>query len=394
MRLLIKDAVTQDTIVELDGILTAHSRPVAEVKERIAAEDDGFFNLQRALGHGHSRQWWLWFRGAHLDDRRLLSDYGVQFMDVLYVSLDQSNDDMTLVIQDAVTRETITELYGITATDTVESIKARVQADIVTGSVDSSRIARSGWLSWHLQGLTRTSSSPLDERHELGYYDVRDRDVLLVVDRDIHCCHRGHLLTSFLFAGESADWTCVGCGRVPRGERGKEVRSHSIRITCQLPSLARNCRGGDGRRCACVRSQEPLVECHTCNTRTTYQPPSDVFRLCEPCYRAKERGLDIAVVQPDADAGAGAASGGGLRPTLVNDEGAAISRGLDRACEHLFYCGRSLPPYKIDHSLTDGRCGPSNGVQCVSCQRFQGSRPALPSTPDFCHYHGTQAGST
>merc|ERR1719491_2491933 len=63
-----------------------------------------------------------------------------------------------------------------------------------------------------------------------------------------------------------------------------------------------------------------------------------------------------------------------------NDEGADVCRGLDEKCNHLFYCSRYLGKTAIPES--DGRCGPSNGPQCSSCQRFQaskgGAKPKIP----------------
>ena len=52
-----------------------------------------------------------------------------------------------------------------------------------------------------------------------------------------------------------------------------------------------------------------------------------------------------------------------------NDENAAVGRGTDYNCLHLFYCGRRLGRKAIPGS--DGKCGPNNGPQCDSCKRFQ-----------------------
>jgi len=56
------------------------------------------------------------------------------------------------------------------------------------------------------------------------------------------------------------------------------------------------------------------------------------------------------------------------QPTLTNDEGAALVRGILRR----YYCGRNLGRHAIPGS--DGRCGPNNGPQCESCQRFQAAQ--------------------
>lgn len=52
-----------------------------------------------------------------------------------------------------------------------------------------------------------------------------------------------------------------------------------------------------------------------------------------------------------------------------NDEKAVVRYGTDRQCRHRFYCGRFLGAHRIPGS--DGRCGPRNGPQCPSCQKFQ-----------------------
>ena len=52
-----------------------------------------------------------------------------------------------------------------------------------------------------------------------------------------------------------------------------------------------------------------------------------------------------------------------------NDEGAKLARGTDEGWTDKFYCGRYLGVDKIPDS--DGNCGPGNGPQCESCQRYQ-----------------------
>lgn len=59
-------------------------------------------------------------------------------------------------------------------------------------------------------------------------------------------------------------------------------------------------------------------------------------------------------------------------PTIRNDEMAAVAfgrNGYRNGCANLFYCGRRLGGEAIPDS--DGRCGPTNGPQCKSCQRLQ-----------------------
>jgi len=52
----------------------------------------------------------------------------------------------------------------------------------------------------------------------------------------------------------------------------------------------------------------------------------------------------------------------------VNDDGARVELGNGEG-SNKFYCGRDLGTEAIPGS--DGRCGPNNGPQCASCQRFQ-----------------------
>ena len=67
-----------------------------------------------------------------------------------------------------------------------------------------------------------------------------------------------------------------------------------------------------------------------------------------------------------------------MPPAMVNDEGAPVALGRDQGSRHLYYCGRNLGPDKIDHVLTNGGCGPSNGAQCISCQRYQAQGGVMP----------------
>lgn len=53
---------------------------------------------------------------------------------------------------------------------------------------------------------------------------------------------------------------------------------------------------------------------------------------------------------------------------LVNDEDAPLSMGSGN-CSHKYYCGRFFGQRQLPNS--NGYCGPSNGPQCQSCQRFQ-----------------------
>jgi len=60
-----------------------------------------------------------------------------------------------------------------------------------------------------------------------------------------------------------------------------------------------------------------------------------------------------------------------------NDEGAQVSLGTSNRQASLdgtrtYYCGRRLrAPLLLAFPETDGRCGPNNGSQCASCQRYQ-----------------------
>ncbi|KAL3936640.1 MAG: hypothetical protein SGBAC_008085 [Bacillariaceae sp.] len=54
-------------------------------------------------------------------------------------------------------------------------------------------------------------------------------------------------------------------------------------------------------------------------------------------------------------------------PFLRNDESAIVAVGSE--WDSFLYCGRRLGRTAIPQS--DGRCGPSNGPQCASCQRLQ-----------------------
>ena len=58
----------------------------------------------------------------------------------------------------------------------------------------------------------------------------------------------------------------------------------------------------------------------------------------------------------------------------TNDERAGVGPGRDSGYSHLWYCGRRLSPDKFDQSLTEGVCGPANGPQCKSCQRYQAAQ--------------------
>jgi len=53
----------------------------------------------------------------------------------------------------------------------------------------------------------------------------------------------------------------------------------------------------------------------------------------------------------------------------VNDEGCTVLRGSGEGYRGQYYCGRVLGIKAIPGS--DGRCGPVDGPQCLSCQRFQ-----------------------
>jgi len=50
-----------------------------------------------------------------------------------------------------------------------------------------------------------------------------------------------------------------------------------------------------------------------------------------------------------------------------NDDGAPVAFGTEET--HRIYCGRNLGREAIPRS--DGRCGPKNGPQCASCQRYE-----------------------
>lgn len=50
-------------------------------------------------------------------------------------------------------------------------------------------------------------------------------------------------------------------------------------------------------------------------------------------------------------------------PSDMNDEGVKVARGTRGKATKRFYCGRQLPD-------TEGRCGPDNGLNCPSCQRY------------------------
>ena len=53
---------------------------------------------------------------------------------------------------------------------------------------------------------------------------------------------------------------------------------------------------------------------------------------------------------------------------LVNDEDAPLRMGSGD-CSHKYYCGRFFGTRQLPNS--NGYCGPNNGPQCQSCQRFQ-----------------------
>lgn len=57
----------------------------------------------------------------------------------------------------------------------------------------------------------------------------------------------------------------------------------------------------------------------------------------------------------------------GVPTGLVNDEGAAVSLGTE--CYDTYYCNRLMGLAAMPGS--DGRCGPQNGPQCLSCGRLQ-----------------------
>ena len=73
---------------------------------------------------------------------------------------------------------------------------------------------------------------------------------------------------------------------------------------------------------------------------------------------------------PPAPSAPSAPSAPPLAPTgLANEEGAPVAPGRRSECRHLLYCGRNLGTAAIPGS--DGRCGPGNGPQCQSCASFQ-----------------------
>mmetsp|Transcript_41807 Transcript_41807/g.75910 ORF Transcript_41807/g.75910 Transcript_41807/m.75910 type:complete len:458 (-) Transcript_41807:404-1777(-) len=104
-------------------------------------------------------------------------------------------------------------------------------------------------------------------------------------------------------------------------------------------------------------------------------------------------GYPAGVVQGHVVSGSGGYPGGTHQQAaavpLTNDEGAAVSVAPNG---HTFYCGRHLGRHAIPGS--DGRCGPTNGPQCASCQRLQhgtGMTHAQPApTPTFGHVPGAQ----
>lgn len=59
--------------------------------------------------------------------------------------------------------------------------------------------------------------------------------------------------------------------------------------------------------------------------------------------------------------------------TEINDEGCALTFGTEEGFRERYYCGRKLGMAAIPDS-SDGRCGPTMGPQCGSCQRFQRSK--------------------
>ena len=74
----------------------------------------------------------------------------------------------------------------------------------------------------------------------------------------------------------------------------------------------------------------------------------------------------------------------GVETGLTNDEGAPVYVGTE--CFDTYYCNRAVGPEALPGS--NGRCGPENGPQCLSCGRLQdGQRLEIlkrqfPSVPD------------
>ena len=91
---------------------------------------------------------------------------------------------------------------------------------------------------------------------------------------------------------------------------------------------------------------------------------------------------------PGSDGQCGPSGGGQcascvrFQRSLCNDEGAPVKTSPQRGYCTVFYCGRRLGVSAIPGS--DGRCGPTNGPQCMACQRFQRD-PAKAATAQLTH---------
>lgn len=70
-------------------------------------------------------------------------------------------------------------------------------------------------------------------------------------------------------------------------------------------------------------------------------------------------------IQKNMDADQEASGSSDDQLLLFNDEGNAVHPGNDD-CTHLLYCGK-----RSSALGSDGTCGPNNGPQCESCERYQ-----------------------
>ena len=96
---------------------------------------------------------------------------------------------VSLTITDCITRQTITTLTGFSAEDTIERVRAQVQAEILSGAAIAAPTVGRVWSRWYL-----ALNGELHDRHPL--HRIADGETLLLVDRGVHCCPAGHVLES------------------------------------------------------------------------------------------------------------------------------------------------------------------------------------------------------
>ena len=104
------------------------------------------------------------------------------------------------------------------------------------------------------------------------------------------------------------------------------------------------------------------ASCQICfETRRPFVLLPCAHGMCESCFQHWQGDAVPTMPAPAAPAA----------PT-TNDQGAAVLPGSVRGDwdgRHNLYCGRRLGTAAIPGS--DGRCGPNNGPQCQSCKRLQ-----------------------